>query len=138
MKADSTEAFVILTRAEAEALLDPSKATPEMLRDKGREGLGLPPPSSVFEKLEDWARDVHNETRRVVCICVDDGDDYEELGTYARGAFFWLAERFEALNADDDGRDENTSGCCGAPLRPEYIGATLTKYRCEQCGRVRG
>lgn len=27
------------------------------------------------------------------------------------------------------------SSCCGAPVRPTYIGETLTVYSCGQCGR---
>jgi hypothetical protein len=33
-------------------------------------------------------------------------------------------------------KNENSSACCGAPLRPEYEGAYTTKYHCSQCGGV--
>lgn len=103
MQIDYEGSIITLTRAEAEALLDASKATPEMLRDRHREELGLNPPASMLEKLSDRASELYYERELTVCISVEDGDDYERLGIYngARGLRF-DAERFAVLNEQED------------------------------------
>src|SRR4051794_29065743 len=98
MQSDGEGSFVILNRAEAEALLDPAKVRPEMLRCRFREQAGLGPYKSLLDRLEHYASEAEYESGVTCCIVVEDDEDNEELGIYSDGEFRWDSERFRILN----------------------------------------
>lgn len=101
MIADYDSSIVCLTRAEADALLDPSKATLQMLEDPDGAEFGHPYYTTLLGKLGHLACEAYSATRLTTCISVDDGDDYQELGIYNSRGLVFEAEPFTRLNEQE-------------------------------------